>query len=212
MSRLMIVAIVLLAIVTALTVAAFKLLGWWAVLVIPVVAVLFLKFVAGRLLKRLFLMPFKAKGAVLHGARAEVHAVTPTTRPAPRDEDGDDEDADTRERLYDLVEVTLAPAGVDTGTFDLWEPGELRLIGEGRNVGEDDDADGDDVADIADVEIHHDGAWQRDEGMKYPGTQRLRLTIGVLPAATALKFQYYFETFGQVRLPRVLSGVAVPVA
>lgn len=214
MSRLLIVAVVLLAIVTALTVGAFKLLGWWAVLVVPVVAVLFLKFVAGRLLKRLFLMPFKAKGAVLQGARVEVHEVRPANKPAPRrgedgeEEDAGDEEADARERHYYLVEVTVTPMAKD-GAFAHWEPGELRLIGAGRGV---DDEDGDDVADIAEVLLHQDGVWQEDEGMKFAGPQRLRLTVGVVPEITALQFQYYFETFGQVGLPRVVQGSSVPVA
>ena len=213
MSRLLIVVLVLLAVVTALTVGAFKLLGWWAVLVVPVVAIVFVKFVAGRLLKNLFLMPFKAKGAVLHEARVEVHAVTSTTKPAPREEDGDDdEDDDARECHYFLVEVTITPSAATEGGFGLWEPGELRLIGEGRSVDEAEDVVGDDVADIVDIELHHQDAWQRDEGMKYPGPQRLRLTVGVVPDVTALKFQYYFETFGQVRLPRVIVATATPVA
>jgi hypothetical protein len=207
MSRLLIILLLLLAGVTAVTVAAFKLLGWWSVIVIPVVAIVFLKFVAGRLLKRVFLMPFKAKGAVLKGARAEVHAVTPATRPAA-DGDGDGENADAGLRHFYLVDVTIIPTAATDGGFGMWEPGELRLIDARKSVSED-DAEGDDVADIEDVELYQDGAWLQDEGMKYTGPQRLRLTVGVVPDSTTLQFQYYFEAFGQVRLPRVIEGSAV---
>ena len=206
MSRLLIVALVLLAVVTALTVGAFKLLGWWAVLVVPVVAIVFVKFVAGRLLKRLFLMPFKAKGAVLQGARSEVHAVAPTQRPAPsEDDEGGDEDD---KRNYFLIEATITPTA-DTQAFALWEPGSLLLTPAGTDPENSDEEDDD--TQVVLVEVLQDGAWQRDEGMKYPGAQRLRLTVAADPAASRLQFQYYFETFGEVTLPRVIVATATPV-
>jgi hypothetical protein len=36
--------------------------------------------------------------------------------------------------------------------------------------------------------------------MKFPGPQRLKLTIAVKPGTPALKFRYYFEEFGCVTL------------
>ena len=212
MRRLLIFALLALAFVTALTVGAFKLLGWWAVIVVPVVAIVFIKFVAGRLLKRLFLMPFKAKGAALRGARVDVHSVSATQRPAPRVEEGEEaeegDDDENRNRNFFLVELTVTPTGQSEG-FSMWEPGELRLVRPGHDPENSEDPD---VADVVALEIFQEGAWQTEEGMKYEGPQRLRLTAAVDPQVERLQCQYYFEVFGDVVLPRVIQGAAVAVA
>jgi hypothetical protein len=71
------------------------------------------KYAAGRLFGKLLLMPFRAKGAVLKGATAQVHTVSQTTDSGPR-------------RHY-LVDVTITPN--QTG---IWLPGltctESRLL------------------------------------------------------------------------------------
>jgi hypothetical protein len=202
----LILLLVMIGVVAAL-VGAVKVFGWWAVLVIPVVGLVLAKLVLGRLVKRLFMMPFKAKGAVLRGARAQVHGVSPTS--APVGEDGETlEDAASRD-FYE-VEATITPAADTKGSFQLWEPGELRLVPPGYKP-EDDSSD--DAVEIAKLEIQQDGAWQPEEGMKYPGPQRLRLTAGVKRGGPRqLRFQYYFEMFGTVSLPAVLSAKARPVA
>jgi hypothetical protein len=187
--------------------AAFKLLGWWALIVIPVVGLVLAKLVLGRLFKRLLMMPFKAKGAVLRGARAQVHGVSPTS--APVGEDGETvEDAASRD--FYAIEATVTPTGDVKGACQLWEPGELRLVPPGY---EPEDDGSDDTVEVAKLEIQQDGAWQREEGMKYPGPQRLRLTAGVKRGgARQLRFQYYFEMFGTVSLPAVIAAKARPVA
>ena len=66
-------------------------------------------------------MPFRAKGAVLRGAPASVHEVSPAAVPAAEGAAG----AEPREHY--LVELTITP-GEPKGPFGLWEPGELRLV------------------------------------------------------------------------------------
>ena len=58
---------------------------------------------------------------------------------------------------------------------------------------EDDNEDGD-----RDDEEHDD----KDTGCKYFGPQRLRLKFGIKPGVHKLVFQYYFEKFGSVAIPR----------
>jgi hypothetical protein len=191
----------------AAAVVAVKLLGWWAVVVLPVALFLFVKLVAGRLIKRLFMMPFKAKGAVLRGARAQVHSVTPAERPAPAE--GEEADAASDSRSFFLLEATITPAAAPKSGFSLWEPGELSLVPPGHKPESDEQPD---VCKVAAVEIQQDGQWQRDEGMKYGGPQRLRMTVGVDPSVSRLQFQYYFETFGSITVPRVIATRATRVA
>ena len=157
-------------------------LPWW--LTVGAI-VLFLAIVftfGGRILEAIFKIPFRAKGAVLRGASAEVHSVT-------QDANGD----------FFLVDVTILPVGPGAGAFQLWEPGELRLVSPGAKP-EDTDADGD-LCDIKRVEIEADGAFAADEGMKYGGPQRLRLMLAAAPNVSDLQFRYYFELFGKVSLP-----------
>ena len=191
----------------ALTVGAVKLLGWWAVVVLPIALFLFVKLVAGRLVKRLFMMPFKAKGAVLRGARAQVHSIQPAERPQP----GEDEEADEADhrRSFFLLEATITPAAGPKSGFSLWEPGELRLVPPGYEPEGDEPSE---ACKVAALELQQDGQWQRDEGMKFGGPQRLRMTVGVEPNVSRLQFQYYFETFGSVNVPRVIATGAKRVA
>src|SRR6266581_3642268 len=97
-----------------------KYLPWWAIL-LGVVGLIFVgKFVIKRLFFRLLLKPFQLKGAVLKGATAEVHSVTPLVEPPLKG-------STTAERLRYAVEVTIRPAASNT-PFGAWEPGELRLV------------------------------------------------------------------------------------
>jgi hypothetical protein len=189
----------------ALVAGAVKLFGWWAVVIVPLVGLVLAKLVLGRLVKRLFMMPFKAKGAVLRGARAQVHAVNPTMAPRADDEGAEQLD-DVGSRDFYEIEATITPAAAPQGPFQLWEPGEIRLVPPGFKP-EDDSAD--DACEIVKLEIQGDGGWHVEEGMKYPGPQRLRLTAAVKRGLRQLRFQYYFELFGTVSLPAILGAKAV---
>jgi hypothetical protein len=106
-------------------------------------------------LRLLMLMPFRAKGAVLKGASARVHGVSPAG-------------ASGESRKHYLVEVTITPSD-PKGPFSLWEPGELRLVRPESVLrpysGEPDDEDNE--CTITRIQIEDEGQWKDDEGMKY---------------------------------------------
>ena len=184
---------VLLLVVIAGVVLAFRFLPWQAVVGGIVLLMLAGYFLSGRILEALFKIPFRAKGSVLRGATAEIHSLTAAAKPA----DGDDEE--DASRRYFLLDVTIKPVARSGKGFQLWEPGELQLVSLDANA-EDTDADGD-LCDVKRVEIDAEGTFVPDEGMKFDGPQRLRLTLAAAPEARQLQFRYYFELFGNVPLP-----------
>ena len=190
--------------VIAIVAIAVKFLPWWALLLGVVALVVIGKLMAKRIFFRLILTPFKLKGAVLKGATAEVHSVTPMAEPPLREP----APANAAPRHSYYVEVTIRPAGDAKTPFGLWEAGELRLVlpESVLDLNPDTPSDNDDTCEIKSLEVQEDGAFKVDEGLKYPGPQRLRLLIAVKPGTSRLKFRYYFEEFGTVTLP------AAPVA
>ena len=195
-------AVVLLVVLECVaTVVLFQAFGWLAipaVLAANLVLLLVLKKLIGSLITKAFTAPFKAKGAVLRGARAEVHSVTPASAPPRREDDDVGETHESGPVAYYLVDVTFTPAPTD-GPFQYWEPGDIRLA---LPTAKADDTDGDDDAgEIHAVRIWQDGAFVDDEGMKFPGPQRLELHVGVAPEIREVRFRYYFELFGTVRFP-----------
>lgn len=201
-----------LLLVLIVTILAFKFLPWYVLVGLAVLAVFGAPLMGRWLLYRLFLLPFKAKGAVLHRAAVTVHALDSAARPAPAEtarlgyqpyEGGAEPDAAddqpteqpvTRNYYRLVVTVTPRPKG---GGFQHWEPGELRLVlPQTRPMRDDDDA-----CTIEDLAIEEGGAFRPDEGFKLHGEQKLRLLLGVRPGVGRLVFQYYFETFGEVVLP-----------
>ena len=140
-------------------------------------------------------MPFRAKGAVLRGASASVHAVSPASAPAAG------EAAGVEPREHYLVDLTITP-GEPTGPFGLWEPGELRLVRPESVLRPDLDEpnDEDSACEVTRIQIEGEGQWNDDEGMKYGGAQRLRLHLAALPGLRELKVRYYFEEFGLIKL------------
>jgi hypothetical protein len=191
--------IVLLGILGAIAAGAYfaiKLLPWWAILLAFIGLVVGGKFLVGRLLRKLILLPFKAKGAVLRGATARVNSVVPA---GPVSESAADRS------VYDL-DVTITPTP-SSGPFGHWEPGELRLVRTDCKI-DLDDANDDDACQIDNVEVQQDGQFQPDEGMKYPGEQRLKLRVAIAPGTDTLKFRYYFEEFGEVRFDTIATLAA----
>ena len=185
---------VLLLIVVAGVALAIRFLPWEAV--VGGIALLLLAgyFLSGRILEGLFKIPFRAKGAVLRRATAEIHSLTTGAKP----EDGEDEEA--ANRRYFVLDVTIKPIARTGRGFQLWEPGELQLVSLDAKA-EDTDADGD-LCKIKRIEIESEGGgFLPDEGMKYGGPQRLRLTLSVAPEARQFQFRYYFELFGSMSLP-----------
>jgi len=196
--------------VLILIILAFKFLPWYVLVGLAVLLVFSAPLVGRWLLYQLFLLPFKAKGAVLHRAAVTVHALDPAA-PAeaaqlgyrPHEgggEDGTGGDQPTEQpvtRSYYRVVVSITPRP-KVGGFQHWEPGELRLIlPQTRPMGDKED----DACTIEDVAIEDGGVFLPDEGFKLHGEQKLRMLLGVRPGVGRLVFQYYFEKFGEVLLP-----------
>jgi len=193
-----------------LIILAFTFLPWYVLVGLAVVIVFSAKYVVKWVFYRLFMMPFKAKGTVLHEATAVVLSLEPSAVPVPpqveRLEHKDLSDADEEEfppppdeppRDYYRLEVTITPKP-KVGGFQHWEPGELLLVLPDTKpmTGADDNA-----CSIEGLEIKENGRFITDEGFKPAGEQTLRLLIGVQPGTRRLVFQYYFEKFGEVVLP-----------
>ena len=192
-----IVAVVVLALLVVGAVLAFRYLPWWALVIGFLLLILIGKFVVKRLLKKLILIPFKAKGAVLRGATATIHSVAPTTAPPTND----DPEEPVVPRAHYLMEVTIAPQN-GNGPFQLWEPSSLELARfDAVRRPESDEADDEPGCEVQKLQVDTDGTWNDDEGMKYGGAQRLKLWVAVEPGVQQLKFRYYLEEFGSVRIP-----------
>jgi hypothetical protein len=184
---------VLLLVVVASAVLAIRFLPWQAVVGGIVLLILAGYFFSGRILEALFKIPFRAKGAVLRAATAEIHSLGAAVKP-----EGGEEEEDANRRYF-VLDVTIKPVARSGTGFQLWEPGELQLVSPDAKA-EDTDADGD-LCEIKRIEIESEGGFVPDEGMKYGGPQRLRLTLSAAPEARQLQFRYYFELFGNVSLP-----------
>jgi hypothetical protein len=193
-------------------------------------------------IKRLLMLPFRAKGAALRGATAAVHGVEVTDAGAERgpeepadavpaleaaeaegevldgdviDDEGEEgegaaEQAGVRRReermTYVWVDVTITPRANAQGVFRLWEATELMLVPAGTTIRRLQDVDT--GVSVRRAEVWQDGAWGPDDPGKYEGERRVRLLFAVPPEMERrVRFQYYFETFGEVQLPRgIVAG------
>ncbi|MBI4752576.1 MAG: hypothetical protein HY774_29140 [Acidobacteria bacterium] len=179
---------------------------WWVALTIATVVYLAGRLMIKNALKNLFLAPFKAKGAVLRGAQAQVHSIMKVDAPVKEAglvSDEAEEISETRPDRstwkYYEIDVTISPQS-QNGAFSHWEPGELRLLPIHAEVSPDNDDD-EEISELSKLEIFEEGIFKPDEGYKFPGSQRLRLLTAVHPAHQQVKFAYYFETFGNLTLP-----------
>jgi hypothetical protein len=186
-------------------VVAVRLLPWWALALGAVALFMLGKLFVGRMIRKLFLMPFRAKGAVLKGASAQIHSISPVSAT-----EVDIEDA-RQPRDHYLVEVTITPAAESAnGPFGLWEPGELRLVRPESVLRPESDEpdDVDETCNVTRIQIEDNGQWTDDEGMKYGGPQRLRFYLAVQPGTRGLKFRYYFEEFGAIRFMQAKAAAS----
>lgn len=222
--------ILILLVLLVIAVLVIKFTPWYVSVGLAILLFFGGKFLIKKIIYNIFTAPFKMKGQVLHEASAKVNGIKPTEMPDPsakpeksedddedeEDDDEDEEDEDDKEemerqlkdfksRTWFNLDVTITPRPA-TGEFTHWEPGELLLVPIDKDTSniadDDDDADDEGVCIIHDEKIWSDGSFVEDEDCKYGGEQRLQLTIGVKPGAGKLKFQYYFEGFGEVEIPK----------
>jgi len=202
--------LVFLLVVVALLVGAawaVRNLPWWALVFLFAGLVVVAKFAVKGLLKRLFLMPFKMKGAVLRNASAQVNSVAPSDAPTKTDANREPTEPDVPRRYFTL-DVTIQPSEA-TGKFTHWEPGELMLTRVDYHFNpNDEESKQDNACRVEELQYEEDGVFKPDEGFKFAGAKRLKMTLVVREGIEKLKFQYYFEEFGQVQLPPVAIKVA----
>ncbi|MCI0745494.1 MAG: hypothetical protein L0Y58_08825 [Verrucomicrobia subdivision 3 bacterium] len=200
--------LVLVGLIVGVTLAV-RHLPWWALVLLFVALVWGGKWLVGRFLKKLILTPFKMKGAVLHDATVRVHSVVPTVAPTRSSDDDEADRTPSEPRRYFTAEVTIEPKEA-TGNFSHWEPGELRLCRPEHTFdpNDEDSKTDDDACDVVELWVEQDGVFQKDEGLKFPGPQKLKMTLAVAEGVQALKFQYYFEAFGRVELPSANATAA----
>jgi hypothetical protein len=184
----------------AVLVAARVYLPWWGFL-IAVVGV-FLAMVgtawllAGRFMTSVFSIPFRAKGAALGGAKAEVHSVEAV--PADVTDEGPGPEGSGAYDRYRL-DVTIRPRATP-GPFLFWEPGELVLVPAKTRVTSLDTLP--EGAGVMGVEVFANGAFGPDDEGKYVGPRRLRFDVHIpRDWDRTVAFLYYFSKFGTVTLP-----------
>lgn len=172
---------------------------------------------------------FTTKSRVLHGAGVHVHRVEAVEKPGEDDEpisplieqaaespveahdddndeeatdDAEDESADRADYRYVLVEFTLTPRpGQSKMTH--YEPSEIMLIPFDQKVAMDQNrlADGIGAA-VESIAVIDESGNETPEFDKLTGKSRLRAVFACPPLLTGrVKFQYYFETFGDLLLP-----------
>ncbi len=141
---------------------------------------------------------FESKSRVLRDATATVHEVCT----APRPENAESTPAGSETRFY-FVDVTIKPAEHDGSTpFSCWDCSELMLVpfdAPAPNF----DAEDDTEYEGPKCQIHDVIPMDESEGDEESCTrdQRLKLHVEVPRQTSRLKFQYYFETFGEVVVP-----------
>lgn len=203
-------AFLVLVVLAALVVIAIKFLPWWVSLLLIAVILLSLRYGLGYAIRRLLTLPFKAKGQVLSGAAVQVHEIRrakPPVRKASNETDNDPEAAELlrEERADDqrfnwyILDLTITPKQKQKQEgFLFWEPGELLFVGmDAQPASIEDDLD----SKLNDYRILTDGKFQVDEQGKHQGAQRIKFHVGLPPAMQQIQLRYYFELFGQIRLP-----------
>jgi hypothetical protein len=195
MLRLMLILLILCGVGAVM---AIKYLPLWQVAIGAVVFLIIARYLGGYLLKQLFLAPFKAKGAVLRGAKVDVHSIVPTSKPADLNEDPEEAQELKNARFFAL-DVTINPQN-NPGPFRSYDPSEISLVEFGKAISVDDNDDETSLGDVVKVEVFHNGTYHPyDENA--PESNRLRLIARVKPGPRKLAFRYYFESFGEIVVP-----------
>ncbi len=174
---------------------------WWLALPLAVCVYMICTLVLKKLFATAFMIPFKMKGAVLHGARLTIHAIEPSERPTCSYDDGEEAyEDDAALRVYYRLDITIAPTATST-SMTYWEPGELILIPDTVKPNAEIWAELEEAGYVETVEVFDGEQFVPDEDYKYEGTQRLRLLMSVQADCRRARLQYYFEDIGGLDLP-----------
>jgi hypothetical protein len=185
---------------------------------------LLIKTAIGRLGEMAFGMfagAFKVKSQVLQHATADIHSVKLTDPPrellaaAERSPIADDSqaddgpDPDTARRILQqnrwyIIEATIFPDRAAAGPMTYWDIYDLQLVPSDVVVSENNFTNLKPAEEFtpSERELYQDGEFGPvPDGGKLFGPQRVRLTVGIPKTVDEVKFRYYFETFGHIKLP-----------
>jgi hypothetical protein len=148
---------------------------------------------------------FESKSKVLRGATVQIHAVQPAPVPTHFEAEEEQHTPATATRFV-FVDCTITPAGTpanaeDCTPFACWDSSELQLVAFDAPAPTY-DSESSDEHEGPQCEVHDVQCLDSEnEDSKRSGAQHLKLHVAVPEGLTRLKFQYYFETFGDVTLP-----------
>jgi hypothetical protein len=225
-----IIRLVLLGLFTFLvvTVAAFRYLEWWQAILASAATFLLLIYGAKLLIKTAIgrmgefaAGMFRTKSQVLRNATVDVHSVKPADPPRelveaagkdPADYDPEADDcgydpeaakAELRRNRWYVIDVSIHPGPAAAGPMKHWDLDDLQLVPSDVEVSEKDLGAAAEVEEFApsQVELYSEGEFLSPDGPKVRGPQRLRLTVAIPKTVDEVKFRYYFEAFGLVKLP-----------
>lgn len=196
----------LLLVMVAASVAAVVYFGWIAVAVIAVLLVIMgiaVKLAFKKLLPRLLMLPFRAKGAPLRGAKVSIGGVNfrgrrkeayPDEADQPEAEDADEGPV----YVYD-IKATIIPNEAG-GAFKLWEPGTLEAHALDARPADDPESGSKAIGNVERYTVFVDGQWVEPEGDKFQGAQTLNLTFHMNKPVRAIRLRYYLEDLGEFKL------------
>lgn len=196
------ILILLLAMVAA-AVASIVHFGWIAVAVIAVLMVamaIALKLAFRKLLPRLLMLPFRAKGTPLRGARVNLGEVNfRGKRKEAYPDQPDAEDAGEGPIYVYDIKATIVPNEA-AGAFKLWEPGTLEAHALDAAPADDPEARSEALGSVERFTVFVDGKWVEPEGDKFQGAQTLNLTFHMKRPVRAIRLRYYLEDLGEFKL------------
>jgi len=220
------ILVVLLLLVTLLGVIAvmlFKYFGWKGMVAFPLIVVVLIwigKVAIGKLIQQFALGLFSMKSGALKDATVAVHSIVPVAKPPEQDEDEEDdeeegeaeEDEETAEgseaeeeeeeeeekpKAYYEVDLTVTPKGGSSER--VWEPSEFVLVSEPVKKLMEIEEKG--VGSMQQVEIWDGVKFGPDDPGKYPGEQRLKLTVSVDLGTSRAWLQYYNLSLAALEFP-----------
>ena len=133
-------------------------------------------------------------------AAEKVPANTSKDEPvADADEENDEaeETEDGKPKLFYEVDLTITPA--EANKARVWEPGEFILVSE--PVRKLSDIEEKEVGNMHDVQVWDGAKFGPDDECKYPGEQRLKLTVALEPGTSNAWLQYYNQSLASLTFP-----------
>lgn len=208
------------------TVAAFVYLEWWqaiaASMLTFVVLVQGAKFLIRYAIRRVTggfdlsqgiegfaVNMIRTKSQVLRGASADIHSVRPIAEPPEMtdDEVEPDEDMIDSERVqipmnWYEVDVSIYPPTNPNGPMTHWNVDDLILIPFDVDVSEDMESlqSSEQFGMVNLMTVENGEARDLDDG-QVTGPLRFRFDIAIPRGIREVKFRYFFESFGRIRLP-----------